>query len=101
MWQGTETITDYKTASAPCADNTDFLNGLNNYSGQLETFNDTTVRKADPHHHYQVLSFDPADVRRTLRRVNSRKAADPDNIPGCVRTNWHMSSQTFFSTSLS
>ena len=32
----------------------------------------------------EVLCLDPADVQRALRKVNPRKAAGPDNIPGCV-----------------
>ncbi|TWW73456.1 hypothetical protein D4764_15G0008500 [Takifugu flavidus] len=30
------------------------------------------------------ICMDPADVRRTLRKVNIRKAVGPDNIPGKV-----------------
>ncbi len=32
----------------------------------------------------QVLCLSPVDVRKTLSRVNPRKAAGPDNIPGRV-----------------
>ncbi len=35
-------------------------------------------------HTDQVLCLSPADVRKTLSRINPRKAAGPDNIPGCV-----------------
>ncbi len=31
-----------------------------------------------------VLCLSPADVRKTLSRINPRKAVGPDNIPGCV-----------------
>ncbi len=32
----------------------------------------------------QALCLSPADVRKTLSRINPRKAAGLDNIPGCV-----------------
>jgi len=32
----------------------------------------------------KTLRLDPDDLRRTLSRVDPRKAADPDNIPGRV-----------------
>ncbi|KAK3513335.1 hypothetical protein QTP70_012365 [Hemibagrus guttatus] len=46
--------------------------------------NDMTVRKTIPPPEDQVLCLTTADVRKTLCRVNSRKAAGPDNIPGRV-----------------
>ncbi|KAK3574170.1 hypothetical protein QTP86_003834 [Hemibagrus guttatus] len=44
--------------------------------------NDVTARKIIPPPEDQVLSLTTADVRKTLCRVNPRKAAVPDNIPG-------------------
>ncbi|KAF7665898.1 hypothetical protein LDENG_00128220 [Lucifuga dentata] len=84
MWQGIQSITDYRAATPLCEDNTAFLNELNKYFGQFEALNDAPVRKTIPHPGEQALSLDVADVRGTLRRINTRKAAGPDNIPGWV-----------------
>ncbi len=84
LWQGVKSVTDYKTAPQSCDDSTEFLNELNNYFGQFEALNNTPAAKATPQHDEQVLCLDPANVCRALRRINPRKAADPDQIPGCV-----------------
>ncbi|KAK3537916.1 hypothetical protein QTP70_024569, partial [Hemibagrus guttatus] len=50
----------------------------------FEAQNDVKVRKTIPPPEDQVLCLTTADVRKTLCRVNPRKAAGPDNIPGRV-----------------
>ncbi|KAK3562661.1 hypothetical protein QTP86_004085 [Hemibagrus guttatus] len=42
------------------------------------------VRRNICPHNNQVLSFSKADIKRTLCRVNPRKSAGPDSIPGRV-----------------
>uniref|UniRef100_A0A3Q3G0A3 Reverse transcriptase domain-containing protein n=1 Tax=Labrus bergylta TaxID=56723 RepID=A0A3Q3G0A3_9LABR len=84
MWQGIQVITDYKATPPPCDNNINFLNDLNNYFARFEALNITPARKSIPHSDEQPISLDAADVRRTLRRVNTRKAAGPDDIPGRV-----------------
>ena len=83
-WQGIKSFTDYKTIPQSCDVNTNFLNQLNNYFGLFEALNSTSAAKATPHHEEQVLCLDPAEVCRTLRRINPGKSAGPDQIPGCV-----------------
>ncbi|KAK1805357.1 hypothetical protein P4O66_019188 [Electrophorus voltai] len=46
--------------------------------------NNVAAEKSIPPQNDQVLCLTAADLRRTLRGVNSRKAAGPDNIPGHV-----------------
>ncbi|KAK1786847.1 hypothetical protein P4O66_017229, partial [Electrophorus voltai] len=46
--------------------------------------NNVAAEKSIPPQNDQVLCLTGADVRCTLRGVNPRKAAGPDNIPGCV-----------------
>lgn len=84
MWQGIQTITDYKTAPPPCEDNINFLNELNKYFGRFEAFNNTPARKGIPHYDEQAISLDTVDVRRTLKGVNTQKAACSYNILGRV-----------------
>ncbi|KAK3534564.1 hypothetical protein QTP86_016659, partial [Hemibagrus guttatus] len=57
---------------------------LNSFYAQFEAENDVTARKTIPPPEDQVLCLTMADVRKTLCRVNPRKAAGPDNIPGRV-----------------
>lgn len=71
--------TDYKAAPLPCEDNIHFLNKLNTFFGKFEALNNSV-----PHSDEQVLSQNTTDVQKTLKKVNTRKAAGPDNIPGWV-----------------
>uniref|UniRef100_A0A3B5PZ90 Reverse transcriptase domain-containing protein n=1 Tax=Xiphophorus maculatus TaxID=8083 RepID=A0A3B5PZ90_XIPMA len=85
MWQGIKAITDYNPSSPPVGEvDADFLNGLNNFFGRLEALNSTPAKKTVPHQEEDPLCLDTADVLKTLKRVNPRKAPGPDNIPGRV-----------------
>ncbi|KAI4887040.1 hypothetical protein NFI96_023441 [Prochilodus magdalenae] len=57
---------------------------LNHFYTRFETQNGVAARKTTPPPDDQVLCLTAADVRKTLRRVNPRKAAGPDNIPARV-----------------
>ncbi|KAL0157258.1 hypothetical protein M9458_048504, partial [Cirrhinus mrigala] len=46
--------------------------------------NDTPTQKLPTPPNDQVLCLSPGDIRKTLSRINPRKAAGPDNIPGHV-----------------
>ncbi|KAI5087280.1 gastrula zinc finger protein XlCGF28.1-like [Silurus meridionalis] len=59
MWQGIQAITNYKTTSPACDHDASLPDALNDF-------------------------YPPAEVRKTLSRVNPRKSAGPDNIPGRV-----------------
>ncbi len=50
----------------------------------FEMQNDTPAQKLPTTPNDQALCLYPADVRKTLSRINPRKAAGPDNIPGRV-----------------
>ena len=84
LWQGIQSVTDYRPTPPPCDDSTDFLNSLNTFFSRFEENNTTTPTKALHCSDTATLQLDPADVRRTLQKVNPRKAAGPDNIPGRV-----------------
>ncbi len=49
----------------------------------------------------QALCLSPADVRKTLSRINPRKAAGPDNIPGRILKDCAEQLSDIFNTSLS
>ncbi len=46
--------------------------------------NETPAQKLPTPPNDQALCLSPADVRKTLSRINPRKSAGPDNIPGRV-----------------
>ncbi len=49
---------------------------------RFEMQNDTPAQKLPTPPNDRALCLSPADVRKTLSRINPRKAAGPDNIPG-------------------
>ncbi|KAK3545873.1 hypothetical protein QTP70_016452 [Hemibagrus guttatus] len=84
MWQGIQAITNYKTTQYACDSDASLPDALNDFYTQFEAQNNVAARKTIPPPNDQVLCLSTADVRRTLCRVNPRKSAGPDNIPGRV-----------------
>ena len=84
LWQEIQTITDYKPRLQTCDNDITLLNSLNNFFGRFEADNSIPAQKTPLPPDDQVLSPSSASVRRSLSRINSRKAAGPDNIPGRV-----------------
>ncbi|KAI4879698.1 hypothetical protein NFI96_007535 [Prochilodus magdalenae] len=84
MWQGIQAIINYRTAPPACDSDASLPDALNHFYARFETQNSMTARKTTPPPDDQVLCLTAADVRKTLCRVNPRKAAGPDNIPGRV-----------------
>ena len=84
LWRGIQTITDYKPRPQTCDSDITLLNDLNDFFGRFEADNSTPAQKSPPPPDDQVLSLSPASVRRSLSRINARKATGPDNIPGRV-----------------
>ncbi|KAL0153052.1 hypothetical protein M9458_051651 [Cirrhinus mrigala] len=84
LWQAIQTITDYKLLPQACDDDTYLPDALNEFYARFEMQNDTPAQKLLTPPNNQVLCLSPADVRKTLSRVNPCKAAGPDNIPGRV-----------------
>ncbi|KAK1795537.1 hypothetical protein P4O66_001035 [Electrophorus voltai] len=84
MWKGIQAITNYRKTS-PCCDSDAILpDAVNDFYARFEAQNNVAAEKSIPPQNDQVLCPTAADVRRTLRGVNPRKAAGPDNIPGRV-----------------
>ncbi len=84
LWQGIQTITDYKPPPQACDDDTSLPDALNHFYSRFEMQNNTSAQKLPTPPNDQALCLSPADVRKTLSRINPRKAAGPDNIPGRV-----------------
>ncbi len=84
LWQGIQTITDYKPPPQTCDSTIPLLNELNAFFALFEAQNSTTAQKTPPPPGDQVMTLSPDSVRRSLSRINARKAPGPDNIPGRV-----------------
>ncbi len=69
LWQAIQTITDYKPPPQACDDDTSLPDALNHFYSWFD----------------QALCLSPADIRKTLSRINLCKDAGPDNIPGRVQ----------------
>ena len=84
LWQGIQTITDYKPPQRTCDSNISLLNALNTFFARFEAQNSSTAQKTPPPPSDQVMMLTPDSVRRSFSRINARKAPGPDNIPGRV-----------------
>ncbi|KAK3521675.1 hypothetical protein QTP70_015591 [Hemibagrus guttatus] len=82
MWQGIQSITNYRPAPPACDSDASLPDALNSFYARFEAQNDVTTKKTIPPPEDQVLCLTTADMRKTLCRVNPQKAAGPDNIPG-------------------
>ncbi|CDQ73384.1 unnamed protein product [Oncorhynchus mykiss] len=79
MWQGLQSITDYKKKTSPVADQDVLLpDRLNNFFARFE---DNTVPLTRPATKTCGLSFTAAEVSETFKCVKPRKAAGPGGIP--------------------
>ncbi|KAK3572675.1 hypothetical protein QTP86_004023 [Hemibagrus guttatus] len=79
-----QVITNYKTTPSACDSDASLPDALNDFYAWFEAQNNVAARKTIPPPNNQVLCLSTADVKRTLCRVNPRKSAGPDNIPGRV-----------------
>ncbi len=84
LWQGIQTITDYKPPPQTCDSTIPLLDELNAFFARFEAQNSTTAQKTPPPPGDQVMTLSSDSVRRSLSRINARKAPGPDNIPGRV-----------------
>lgn len=84
MWKAIQGITNYRPTPPACDSDASLPDVLNDFYARFEAQNGVTARKITPPPNDQVLCLTTADVRKTLQRVNPRKAAGPDNIPGRV-----------------
>ncbi len=74
----------HKPPPQACDDDTSLPDALNHIYSRFEMQNDTPAQKLPTPPNDQALCLSSADVRKTLSRINPRKAVGPDNIPGRV-----------------
>ena len=85
MWQGLQTITDYKGKhSQELPSDTSLLDELNYFYARFKANNTGTCMRAPAVLEDRVITLSAADVSKTFRQVNIHKAAVPDGLPGRV-----------------
>ncbi|KAK1787328.1 hypothetical protein P4O66_002830 [Electrophorus voltai] len=84
IWEGIQAITNYRNISPSCDSDATLPDALNDFYAWCEAQNNVVAEKPIPPQNDQVLCLTAIDVRHTLRGVNPRKAAGPDNILGRV-----------------
>ena len=93
MWQGLQTITDYKGKHSRETDE------LNHFYACFEATNTKACMRPSAVLDNCVITLSVADVSKTFKQVNIHKAAGTDGLPGRVirhvLTNWQVSSLTF------
>ena len=82
MWRGIKSITDYNRKSAECPPDPLLPDALNIFHARFEASSTSTIArfKISP----DIPSTTSAEVRKTLHKINPRKAAGPDGVPGRV-----------------
>ena len=85
MWQGLQTITDYKGKhSRELPSDTSLPDELNYFYARFEANNTETCMRAPAVLEDCVITLSAADVCKIFRQVNIHKAAGPDGLPGRV-----------------
>ena len=85
IWHGFQALTDYKSRQGVSDDDASLIDRLNNFFAQKHQTQQPEVGLFPLHHlSGPALIISATDTRRTLTRVNPRKAGGLDNIPGCV-----------------
>jgi hypothetical protein len=85
MWQGLQTITDYKGKhSRELPSDTSLPDELIHFYARFKASNTETCMRASAVPNDCVVTLSAANVSKTFKQVNIHKAAGPDGIPGRV-----------------
>ena len=85
MWQGLQTITDYKGKhSRVLPSDMSLLDELNYFYARLEANNTGTCMRAPAVTEDCVITLSVANVNKTFKQVNIHKAAGPEGLKGPV-----------------
>ena len=85
MWQGFQTITDYKgNPSCELPSDASLPDGLNAFYARFETSNIESCMIESAVQDVCVITLSVADVSKTFKQVDIHKAACPDGLPGRV-----------------
>ncbi|KAI3351327.1 hypothetical protein L3Q82_005622 [Scortum barcoo] len=84
MWRGIKCITDYNTRDAQCPRDPFSTRRSQqlSFDARFDDPNTSPAPDSPPHQEKSPSGVTAAELRRTLQRINPRKAAGPDNISG-------------------
>ena len=86
MWQGWQTITDYKGKhSRELPSDTSLPDKLNYFNARFKDYNAETCMRVSAVPDNCVITLSIADVSKIIKQVNIRKAAGPDGLPGVLQ----------------
>ena len=95
MWQGLQTITDYKGKhSREQPSDTSLPDEINHFYASFEASNTEACMRASAVPDDCVITLSTADVSKTFKQVKIHKDYQ-DVCSGHVLTNWQVSSLTF------
>ena len=100
IWQGLKAITNYNPSpKITTATDTNLPDRLNYFYSRFDKLNTTSPSSITASSSLPPFTVDEYVVRRMCQRLNSRKAAGPDNISpyllNCVPTSCRVYSQTY------
>jgi hypothetical protein len=85
MWQGLQTITDYKgKPSRELPSDVSLPDELNAFYARFEASNTESCMRAPAVPDDCVITLSISDVSKTFKQVNIHKAAGPERLPGHV-----------------
>ena len=84
MWQGLQTITDYKGKHSLVPSDTSLPDELNYFNAPFEGNNTETCMRAPAVPEDCVITLSATDVSKSFKQVNIHKDGGPDGLPGRV-----------------
>lgn len=96
MWQGIQTVTDYKPKSFPLsAVGAALPDEVNLFYAHFDSANNATSTQLHPLTADNSFTISVEVVKRIFNGVNIYKAVGPDGISGHVVSNWLLSFRTY------
>uniref|UniRef100_A0A3B3C219 Reverse transcriptase domain-containing protein n=1 Tax=Oryzias melastigma TaxID=30732 RepID=A0A3B3C219_ORYME len=84
MWKSIKCLTDYNVRDTQCPKDPSLPDALNNFYARFEVPNSSPTPRITVQPDEAPIRVTAAEVRRTLKGINPRKAAGPDNVHGRV-----------------
>jgi len=87
LWQGFRTAIGYKPTVQTTENDPSLPDNLNNFFSRFEITDDKLAQRQILPSINQAFQLTSDSVKRVFSKINHRKAAGPDHIPGCVLKN--------------
>lgn len=84
LWQGFQTAIGYKPTVRTTENDPSLIDNLNNFFSRFEIIDEKLAQRQVLPPINQAVQLTSDSVKRVFSKINPRKAAGPDYIPGCV-----------------